>query len=75
VYERHPELLRHEIRAFFATHDRERLMDATGTAKWGTLHAALEEIAEARADCSGDVLNMLAEYEVYLRERIASYSD
>jgi len=75
VYERHPELLRHEIRAFFATHDRERLMDATGTAKWGTLHAALEEIPEARADCSGEVLNMLDEYEVYLRERIAFYRD
>lgn len=75
VYERHPELLRDEIRAFFATHDRERLMDATGMAKWGTLHAALQEITETRVDCSGEVSNMLDEYEIYLRERIASYCD
>lgn len=74
VYERRPELLRDDVRAFFTTHDRERLMDVTGTAKWGTLHAALAGIAEARKDCSEKASAMLDEYEVYLQERISSYT-
>lgn len=71
IYERHPEYLAEDRRTFYHTHDRARLMDVSGTAKWNTLQVALTAIAEAEVGSSAEEAEMLAEYRVYLEARIS----
>jgi exodeoxyribonuclease-1 len=72
VYERHPELLASGVRDFYRTHDSQRLMDTTGTAKWNTLAASLSAIDELLPSCDDVQSDTLAEYRSYLETRIAS---
>lgn len=72
IYERHPEFLQSQIREFYRSHDLARLMDVSGSAKWGTLPAALAAIDETAKGSSGEVITMLDDYRAYLRDRIAS---
>ena len=72
VYERHPELLAAEVRDFYRTHDSQRLMDTTGTAKWNTLAGSLAAIDELLPSCNDVQSGMLKEYRGYLQTRIAA---
>lgn len=72
IHERHPECLTAELRDFYRTHDRGRLMDMTGTAKWNTLFAALAAIGETRVGCNEEQMAMLDAYQTYLQARIAA---
>lgn len=72
IYERHPELLREDVRRFYYDFDRGRLMDVSGSAKWNTLPVVLAAIAEAEVDCSESEAEMLSDYRLYLQERIAA---
>lgn len=72
IHERYPEFLPPEARDFYRNHDRARLMDVTGSAKWNTLAASLGAIEETRKGCTPDQLSMLNEYEAYLQDRIAA---
>lgn len=72
IYERNPETLTPQLREYYRAHDNDRLMDATGTAKWGTLLAALAAIPDAATDASAAATTILRDYDDYLRERIAA---
>jgi len=72
IYERNPETLTPQLREYYRAHDNDRLMDATGTAKWGTLPAALAAIPDAATDASAAATTILRDYDDYLRERIAA---
>ena len=72
VYEHQPELLTPEIRDFYRTHDSNRLMDTTGTAKWNTLAGSLAAIDELIPSCNDVQFSILNEYRGYLQTRIAA---
>jgi exodeoxyribonuclease-1 len=72
IYERHPEVLNEETRAFYYNHDRARLMDVSGAAKWNTLPLALAAIAEAEVGSTEEQAGILAAYRLYLETRIAA---
>ena len=75
IQERHPELLSTEVRDFYRTQDRSRLMDATGAAKWNTLAGSLAAITEMRAGCTPEQSAMFDEYHVYLQARIGGVAE
>lgn len=72
IYERNPETLTPQLREYYRAHDNDRLMDATGTAKWRTLPAALAALPDAATDASAAATTILRDYEDYLCQRITA---